>query len=125
MGLAGFIEDPAAAVTLQEGLSPLDGNQRDKEETDVMVQALQPGWGQAALRAGPRLIIYLDFLRLHAPDKKEEDPPPDRILNCLQSFLALLDKSVIDRHREFNDHRDFIQPPQPNYLLIEKIKPMI
>jgi len=43
MGLAGFIEDPAATVTLQEGLSPLDGNQGNEEETDVMVQALQPG----------------------------------------------------------------------------------
>ena len=39
----GFIEDSAAAVTLQEGLSPLDGNQGDEEEAEVMVQALQPG----------------------------------------------------------------------------------
>ena len=43
MGLAGFIEDPAAAVALQEGFPPLDGNQGNEEKTDVVVQAHQPG----------------------------------------------------------------------------------
>ena len=41
--MTGFVEDPAAAVALQEGLSPLDGNQGNEKKTDVMVQALQPG----------------------------------------------------------------------------------
>ena len=90
MGLAGFIEDPAATIALQEGFSPLDRNQGDKEETDIMVEALQPGRGQTASRADPRLIIHLYLFGLHAPDKKEEVPPPDRILTCLKSFLPLL-----------------------------------
>jgi hypothetical protein len=41
--MAGFIEDPAAAVALQKGLSPLDGNQGNEEKADVMVQALEAG----------------------------------------------------------------------------------
>jgi len=90
MGMAGFIEDPAAAVAFQEGLPPLDGNQGDEEKADVMVQALQPGGGQTTPGTGPGLIINLHLFGLHAPDKKEEDPPPDRILPCLKSFLPLL-----------------------------------
>jgi hypothetical protein len=43
LGMAGFIEDPAAAAAFQEGLSPLDGNQGNEEKTDVMVQALEAG----------------------------------------------------------------------------------
>jgi hypothetical protein len=43
LGVTGFIEDAATAVALQEGLSPLDGNQGNEEETDIMVQAFQPG----------------------------------------------------------------------------------
>jgi len=43
LGMAGFIEDPAAAVALQKGLSPLDGNQGNEEKADVMVQALEAG----------------------------------------------------------------------------------
>ena len=43
IGLAGFIEDPAAAAAFQKGLPPLDGNQGDEEKADVMVQAIQPG----------------------------------------------------------------------------------
>jgi hypothetical protein len=42
-GMSGFIEDPAAAVAFQEGLSPLDGNQGDEEKTEVMVQAFEAG----------------------------------------------------------------------------------
>jgi hypothetical protein len=41
--MAGFIEDPAAAVAFQEGLSPLDGDQGNEEKTDVLVQALEAG----------------------------------------------------------------------------------
>jgi hypothetical protein len=78
-GMPGFIEDPAAAGAFQEGFSPLDGNQGNEEKTEVMVQALEPGRRQAAPGAGPRLIIHLNLLGLYPPDKKEEDPPPDRI----------------------------------------------
>ena len=45
VGMAGFIENPAAAAAFQEGLSPLDGNQGNEEKTDVMVEALKPGRG--------------------------------------------------------------------------------
>jgi hypothetical protein len=45
VGVAGLIENPAAAAAFQEGLSPLDGNQGNEEKTDVMIQALKPGRG--------------------------------------------------------------------------------
>jgi len=41
--MAGFIKNPAAAGAFQKGLSPLDGNQRDEEKTDIVVKALEPG----------------------------------------------------------------------------------
>ena len=45
VGMAGLIENPAAATAFQEGLSPLDGNQGNEEKTDVMVQSFEPGRG--------------------------------------------------------------------------------
>ncbi len=45
VGMAGFIENPAASAAFQEGLSPLDGNQGNEEKTDVMVQSFKPGRG--------------------------------------------------------------------------------
>ena len=79
LGTAGFIKNPAAAIAFQEGLSPLDGNQGNKEKTDVMVQALQSGGRQAASGTSPSPVIQLNLLGLYSPDKKEEDPPPGPI----------------------------------------------
>lgn len=45
LGMSGLIEDPAAAVAFQEGLSALDGDQRDEEKAYIMVQALEPRRG--------------------------------------------------------------------------------
>jgi hypothetical protein len=45
VGMAGLIENPAAATAFQESLSPLDGNQGNEEKTDVMVQSFKPGRG--------------------------------------------------------------------------------
>jgi hypothetical protein len=41
--MAGFIKNPAASAAFQEGLSPLDGNQRDEKKADIVVKALEPG----------------------------------------------------------------------------------
>jgi len=43
LGMAGLVKDPAAAAAFQEGLSPLDGNQRDEEKTNILVKTLEPG----------------------------------------------------------------------------------
>jgi hypothetical protein len=44
-GMPGLIENPAAAVAFQEGLSPLDGDQRDEKKAYIMVQSFEPGRG--------------------------------------------------------------------------------
>jgi hypothetical protein len=71
---AAFIKHPPAAVAFQEGLSPLDGNQGNKEKADIMIQPLQPGRWQAAVRTRPGLIINLNFPGLHSTDKDEDAP---------------------------------------------------
>jgi hypothetical protein len=43
MGMAGLIENTSAAAAFKKSLPPFDGNQRDKEEADIVVQALEPG----------------------------------------------------------------------------------
>ncbi len=43
LGMAGLVEDPSAAGALQEGLSPLDGDQGNEEKTYIMVEALESG----------------------------------------------------------------------------------
>ncbi len=43
LGIAGFIEDPAATAAFQEGLSPLDGNQRNEEKADIVVKPFETG----------------------------------------------------------------------------------
>ena len=69
----GLIEYPAAPLALQETLPPFDRNERNKEETQVVVQPFEPGRGQAAARADPRLIIYLHFFWLYPADEEESD----------------------------------------------------
>ena len=79
LSAAGFIKDTAAAAAFQEGLSPLDGNQRDEEKADIVVKAFEPGRRQAAPGTTPGLVIHLNLLGLYPPDEKEEDPPPGPI----------------------------------------------
>jgi hypothetical protein len=45
LGMSGFIEDPAAAGAFQEGLSPLNRDQRDEKKAYIVVQALEAGRG--------------------------------------------------------------------------------
>jgi hypothetical protein len=77
--MAGLVEDPSAAAAFKERLSPFYGNQRDEEKTDIVVKTLQPGGRKAASGTSPSPVIYLNFLGLYPPDKKEEDPPPGPI----------------------------------------------
>jgi hypothetical protein len=43
MGMAGLVENTSAAAAFQEGLSPLDRDQRDEEKADIVVKAFEPG----------------------------------------------------------------------------------
>lgn len=43
LGMAGLIEDPAAAAAFKESLSSLDGNHRNEEKTDIVIKALESG----------------------------------------------------------------------------------
>jgi len=71
----GFVKRPAAAVAFQERFSALDRNQGNKEEADIVIQPLAPRRRQATLRAGPRLIVDLNLLRLHPANEDEGSPP--------------------------------------------------
>ena len=70
-----FVKHPAAAVAFQEGLSAPDRNQGNEEKAEIVIQAFPPGRRQAAVWAGPGLIIDLDLLRLH-PSNEDEGAPP-------------------------------------------------
>ena len=59
------VEKAAASVALDKRLcSAFDGNEGNEEEADVMVQPLQPGRGDPAAWAEPRLLVHLDFFGL-------------------------------------------------------------
>ena len=75
LGTAAFVKHAAATVAFQKRLSALDGNQGDKEQAKIVIQPFPPGRRQAAVRTGPRLIIDLNFLRLHSANEDEDAPP--------------------------------------------------
>jgi hypothetical protein len=70
-----FIKNPATAVALQKAASSLDRDEGNKEEAYVMVKSFEPGRGQAAFWASPRLVIYLDSSGLNTAYKNEGAPP--------------------------------------------------
>ena len=45
LGMPGFIEDAAAAAAFNEGLSPLNRDQRDEKKAYILVQSFEPGRG--------------------------------------------------------------------------------
>jgi hypothetical protein len=69
-----FVKYPTAAIAFQKRLSALDGDQGNEEEADIVVQPFAPGRRQAAARARPRLVINLNFLRLHSANEDEGAP---------------------------------------------------
>jgi hypothetical protein len=105
--MSGFIKDHAAAAAFKERLSPFNGNQRDEEKTDIVIEALEPGRRQSATGTGPSLVIYLNFLGLHPPDKKEEDPPPRPIPADQGNSFASMNQSLFDCPKEFNEKFDY------------------
>jgi hypothetical protein len=72
---AFFVKHPAAAVAFQKRLSAFDGNQGNKEKANIMIQPFAPGRRQAAGRAGPGLVVNLNFFRLHSANEDENKPP--------------------------------------------------
>ena len=108
--MAAFIKDPAAAAAFQEGLSPLDGNQRDEEKADIVVKAFEPGRRQAAPGTTSGLVVHLNLLGLYPPDEKEEDPPPGinscNSKNFLSRLLPAIYTSLFECFEEFNGHRE-------------------
>jgi len=70
-----FVKNPAAAVAFQKRLSAFDGNQGNEEKADIVVHPFAPRRRQAAVWAGPGLVIELDFLRLQSADEDEDAPP--------------------------------------------------
>ncbi len=90
----GGIKNPPAPVAFQECLPPLDGDEGNEKKAQVMVQPFEPGRGQATLRTGTRLILYLDLLGLHTADEDEDAPPlepfPQRLFNGSFRRLGVL-----------------------------------
>ncbi len=74
-GLPVFLKNSAAPVAFQENLTPLDRDQRDKKEAQIMIHAFEPGRGQAAIGADPCLIIDPNLFGLYATHKNEGPPP--------------------------------------------------
>jgi len=79
-GPARFIENSATPIAFQEALSPLDRNERNKEQAQIVVEPLEAGRGQATLRTEPRLIICFDFPWLNSTNKQEESASPPAII---------------------------------------------
>jgi len=73
---ACLIENPAAAVALEEAFSPFDRDERNEKQADIVIQPFEAGRGQAAVGAGPRLIIHFDSSGLNPTDKNEDASPP-------------------------------------------------
>ena len=73
-GAAGFVKHGATVVALQEAFSSLDRDERNKEQTQVVVQAFEPGRRQATTRTDPHLIIDLNLPRLHTANENESTP---------------------------------------------------
>jgi hypothetical protein len=69
-----FVEHPAAPVAFQKRLPAFDGNQGNEEKAEIVIQPFPPRRRQAAVRAGPGLVVDLDFLRLHSADEDEGAP---------------------------------------------------
>jgi len=59
-----------------------------------MVQPFEPGRGQAALRAWPRLVVQLNLFGLYAADEKEENGSPPFSLFFLGSNDYLTGKII-------------------------------
>jgi len=64
LGTPGRIEYTAAAVAFQEFFAPLDRDQGNEKEADVMIQPFETSGRQPAGRAWSGLIIDLDLFRL-------------------------------------------------------------
>jgi hypothetical protein len=75
LGPPRLVENTAAAVALDEALSPLDRDEGNKKKAQIMVGAFEPGCRQATTRTGPHLIIDLNLPRLNAANEDEGTPP--------------------------------------------------
>ena len=87
LGPALFVKYPAAAVAFEKRFSAFDRNQGNEEEADIVIQPFAPGRRQATVRAGPGLVIDLDFLRLHSTNE-DESPPPLESRGFQMEFFA-------------------------------------
>ena len=74
---AYLIKNSPAQCTLHKSLSPLDRDERNEEQADIVVQAFEPCGGQSTIGTDPRLIIHCHFSGLNSADKDEGASPPD------------------------------------------------
>ena len=73
-GATGFVKNTATVVALQEALSPLDREERNKEQAQVVVQAFEPGRRRTTTRTDSCLIIDLNLPRLYTANENEGTP---------------------------------------------------
>ena len=76
-GLTCFIENAAAAIAFEKALPPLDRDQGNEKQTDIVVQPLEAGRRQAATGADPRLFIHFYSSGLNSTDENEGASPPN------------------------------------------------
>ena len=73
---ARLIKYSAAPAALEKLLSPLNRDEGNEEEADIMVQPFEPRRGQTTVGTDPRLVIHFHFPRLDSADEKEEGASP-------------------------------------------------
>jgi len=71
-----LVKYASATVAFQKRLAAFYGNQGDEKKADIMIHPLQTSRWQATVRTRARLVVHLNFFRLHPADEKEEDAPP-------------------------------------------------
>ena len=100
-----FIKNAAAAIALQKAFSPLDRDQGNEKQTDIVVQPLEAGRRQAATGADPRLFIHFYSSGLNSTDKDEGSSPPIQLdpsikqeTMCQPHYITFWDRLSISTH---------------------------
>jgi hypothetical protein len=71
-----FIKNPTTPIAFEKTFSPLDRDEGNEEEADIVVQALEPRGGQTTVGTGPRLLIHVHFSGLNPTDEEDEGALP-------------------------------------------------
>ena len=89
MSPARLIKNSPASCTLQKSFSPLDRDEGNEEEADIVVQPFEPRGGQATVGTDPRLVVHFHFSGLYSADEDEGASPPDHSVHHEEDRIPL------------------------------------